>query len=477
MMDATGCVEREDTAPHFSNAATEPFILAPVLGATPVNGRYEHRVRPPGPDRRCLVVQVAVALRAVAVLRAAHLARGGGRRADDRVETYHDRVRAALLASISERTRRNLHAALARALASRAGTDPQVLVAHLEHAGDAAGAAFHAERGARAAAENLAFELAASLWATALRLGAPPPERRRELERARADALANAGRGAEAASAYLAAADGLEPTERLECRRRAAEHLLGSGHIAAGLEVLRDVLAEFDETIPATSRGALVRLVWQRVLIRFGGLRWRERDVGAIPPRELVRLDAFKAVAVCLGPIDLVRGAESQARLLRAALRTGERRQASRALALEAVYRSIAGHTKETGARAVLAQAKAIAEAAGEPYLRAFVIGAEGMLEHSVGRYVAAAALLAEAEDALHELSETTAWDLGIVRMFRLISIRLCGDFGAIRGPLRFDLFWGTGREAGAIAGRQRHDVAAWILVPKGATPAALLGR
>ncbi|MFZ5540030.1 MAG: 3D domain-containing protein, partial [Pseudomonadota bacterium] len=48
---------------------------------------------------------------------------------------------------------------------------------------------------------------------------------------------------------------------------------------------------------------------------------------------------------------------------------------------------------------------------------------------------------------------------------------------GAIRGPLRFDLFWGTGREAGAIAGRQRHDVAAWILVPKGATPAALLGR
>lgn len=48
---------------------------------------------------------------------------------------------------------------------------------------------------------------------------------------------------------------------------------------------------------------------------------------------------------------------------------------------------------------------------------------------------------------------------------------------GAIRGPLRFDLFWGTGREAGAIAGRQRHDVAAWILVPKGATPAAVLGR
>jgi membrane-bound lytic murein transglycosylase A len=48
---------------------------------------------------------------------------------------------------------------------------------------------------------------------------------------------------------------------------------------------------------------------------------------------------------------------------------------------------------------------------------------------------------------------------------------------GAIRGPLRFDFFWGTGREAGAIAGRQHHDVSAWILVPKGLTPAALLSR
>lgn len=48
---------------------------------------------------------------------------------------------------------------------------------------------------------------------------------------------------------------------------------------------------------------------------------------------------------------------------------------------------------------------------------------------------------------------------------------------GAIRGPLRFDFFWGTGAEAGALAGRQRHDVAAWILVPKGLAPAALTPR
>lgn len=48
---------------------------------------------------------------------------------------------------------------------------------------------------------------------------------------------------------------------------------------------------------------------------------------------------------------------------------------------------------------------------------------------------------------------------------------------GAIRGPLRFDFFWGFGRDAGENAGRQRHDVQAWLLLPKGTAPEQLLMR
>ena len=48
---------------------------------------------------------------------------------------------------------------------------------------------------------------------------------------------------------------------------------------------------------------------------------------------------------------------------------------------------------------------------------------------------------------------------------------------GAIRGPLRFDFFWGFGGAAGNIAGRQKHDVSAWLLVPKGSAPESLLRR
>jgi membrane-bound lytic murein transglycosylase A len=48
---------------------------------------------------------------------------------------------------------------------------------------------------------------------------------------------------------------------------------------------------------------------------------------------------------------------------------------------------------------------------------------------------------------------------------------------GAIRGPLRFDFFWGFGVAAGNIAGRQKHEVSAWLLVPKGSAPESLLRR
>lgn len=42
---------------------------------------------------------------------------------------------------------------------------------------------------------------------------------------------------------------------------------------------------------------------------------------------------------------------------------------------------------------------------------------------------------------------------------------------GAIRGPIRGDLYWGTGPEAGLRAGRINHDVRFWVLLPKGLMP------
>jgi membrane-bound lytic murein transglycosylase A len=45
---------------------------------------------------------------------------------------------------------------------------------------------------------------------------------------------------------------------------------------------------------------------------------------------------------------------------------------------------------------------------------------------------------------------------------------------GAIKGPLRGDLYWGTGPEAGLRAGRINHDTRFWVLLPRGMDPNAL---
>lgn len=42
---------------------------------------------------------------------------------------------------------------------------------------------------------------------------------------------------------------------------------------------------------------------------------------------------------------------------------------------------------------------------------------------------------------------------------------------GAIRGPVRGDLFWGFGPEAESIAGRMKHRGKLWVLLPKGVRP------
>jgi membrane-bound lytic murein transglycosylase A len=45
---------------------------------------------------------------------------------------------------------------------------------------------------------------------------------------------------------------------------------------------------------------------------------------------------------------------------------------------------------------------------------------------------------------------------------------------GAIRGPVRADFFWGTGPEAGQLAGRMRQQGRMWVLLPKGMPCGAL---
>ncbi len=59
-----------------------------------------------------------------------------------------------------------------------------------------------------------------------------------------------------------------------------------------------------------------------------------------------------------------------------------------------------------------------------------------------------------------------TTWPLSTQPMERLVAAQDTG--GAIRGAVRADLYWGSGAEAGTLAGRMRQQGRMWILWPRG---------
>src|SRR5262249_42905137 len=159
-------------------------------------------------------------------LRVAHLVRTAGTRGSDTIEPYHDRVRAAVLRHLPADARQKLHRRLALALESSPREESEALALHWEGAGGSERAGACAARAAALAAEALAFDRAASLYRRSLELRPDVGEHTRKLRMSLAEALANAGRGAEAARAYLEAAEGDSGAQALDARRKAAEQFL-----------------------------------------------------------------------------------------------------------------------------------------------------------------------------------------------------------------------------------------------------------
>ncbi len=368
-------------------------------------------------------------------LRYEMLVRATGTRAVDRVEPYHDRVRESVVAALSDADRVELHAKLADAIeaADPSLRDPHMLVRQLEAAGATTRAAHQAELAARLHEEAFAFDQAASLYRTALRLGEHAPDERRRLQVKLGDALVNAGRCAQSADVYLDAADGANDAVRLDLRRRAAEQNLISGHLDRGLALLRAVLAEAGLKLPTTPGRAVLSLLWQRLRLRLRGLAWKARDASRIAPRDLERLELHRAVALGLSFVDNIRGAGFQARGLLLALKLGEESHVARAILLEAGYRATQGAKLRDGLDRLLDVGTRIAVETQDPYLKAWVPGVTGVCDYLSGRFVEAARRLREAE-ALWIKMPGGNWELNHLRILWLLVMRRMGTFKELFG-------------------------------------------
>jgi tetratricopeptide (TPR) repeat protein len=439
-------------SPFFIDALARYASVAPAAG--PGEMTIEHLIRArvaqlPDEAHRLLdviavaggplnvrVAGVAAGLSAddpalVELLRGRRLVRMRSPAGPNEVETYHDRIRETVIATLSKDALAAYHRRLATALESSAGADPERLARHFRHAGQIDKAGHYFAVAAGGAADALAFDRAARLYQLAIE-SEPGAADLQALRVGRATALANAGRGADAGSAYLEAAASASRDDSYDLTRRAAEQFLVSGHIDEGLAVLRTVLDSVGLKLAATPRRAILSLVAQRMALAIRGLKFHERQLSDLQPIEVRRIDACWSVAVGLGMVDNARASDFQARHVRLALRAGEPYRVARAIAMDIGSRAIGGSRNRASTEKLIRHARGLAERLRHPHITALVKLNEAVAEFLWGDYPASLRSLADAEQIFKNQCTGVIWELDTTSIFWVFNLSWTGDWAAM---------------------------------------------
>lgn len=366
------------------------------------------------------------ALPLLTALRAAQFVRSSG--IEYGIEVYHDRIGETLVSLLNEHERQQIHRRLAQAIEARGLDDPESLYEDYRGAGDTVRAAAHAEAAAKKAASALAFDRAALYYRRSIELR-PGAANLVELKIGLGDALANAGRPAEAAHEFLDAAETNSGRRSLELRQRAGAQLLMGGHIEEGLEVFRAVLEAVGLRLAKGPKRAFLSLAFRRLLISVRGLHFIERDAGSIPDSDLLRIDICWSVAAGLGVVDLIRGADFQSLHLLLALRSGEISRVARAMSFEIghVAASGGGDSRER-VEELITKTEGLAKRAGNPQAIGMAIWARGLSSYLLGDWKAAAEYCERAAEILRDQCTGVTWELTIATRFMLTSMLYLGE-------------------------------------------------
>jgi eukaryotic-like serine/threonine-protein kinase len=354
------------------------------------------------------------------------------------VETYHDRIRETVIAGLSDPRRRALHLELARSLVALDLGDPQTLAQHFAVGGARREARRHAARAAEEAMRTLAFDRAVELYRMVLDLTDDAPagdgtaaaaaSDRLAMQRALGDALANSGRGDQAAREYLAVAEKQHGLPSLELRRMAAEHLLISGRIEEGKAALDSVLNYFGLKLARSRLGALRSMMWNRLRIKVRGLDYVLRDAREIPEETLALIDACWAVAVGLGQADFLQGMAYHARFVLLSLETGEPHRLARAAAQEVAFLALPGVKARRRVERMLVVARDLARQIGSAHVLALAEVTAGLADYLVGRWSQAFHLFESAEDMLVASGVGVQWELSTARRYVVSALWYMGN-------------------------------------------------
>jgi hypothetical protein len=319
---------------------------------------------------------------------------------------------------------------MVQALVERRSDDCEALFEHYRGAADHENASVQAGLAATKAGTALAFDRAAVLYGQALAL-APASPAAAAWKEGLAAALANAGRPAEAADAYLRAAAGAAHPRRVELQRRGAEQFLIGGHIDRGLDLTRTMLAGMGIGVPRNPRAALLSLLWRRARLRWRGLRFVPRQVDDIDAEAILRLDTCWSAATGLLLVDMIGAQDFSARHLLMALDAGEPSRIARAMAIESAA-WVAYPTGRKVSDRLAQQSKTLAKAVGHPQAIAQCTLADGAIAMAAGEWKRALFLSDQALTILRDQCVGATWELNIAQQFVLWALMYLGELGEV---------------------------------------------
>ncbi|MCB9665088.1 MAG: AAA family ATPase [Alphaproteobacteria bacterium] len=361
-----------------------------------------------------------------------------GTDADPRVAPYHDRICDEVVAGLDGARLLVLHRSLAQAIAATQPDDDEALLVHWRGAGEAERAGGHAVRAGDRALATLAFDQAAERYREALEL-VRDAELIAHAEEHLGRALAGAGRGAQAAEAFLRAAghrEGEDALAGLDLRRQAAEQYLKRGHYAAGWQVMSEVLRALEVPIPASPTGALAWSTARRFW-RLGTGQLTRAASGTAPPLtrvERLRADTLRATALGFGSVDTTLSDPFHTRYAMAARAACDPSMQARALGQEAVMLAFLGGPVfgRTSDR-VRALVHELAARTGDPYDQAWAATTEAIWHWPHGRF---AEVVEHGERAMALWQSTCAgvhWEQANLRLYLFNALAQLGRLRLLR--------------------------------------------
>jgi eukaryotic-like serine/threonine-protein kinase len=345
------------------------------------------------------------------------------------IETYHDRIREAILDSLDATTRRLRHREIAEEMAHAVDLDHPRLVEHFIGAGEPALAAEHAISAGRQARERFAFSQAAQFLMLASQLR-DFLEEGASLTVELADALADAGRSAESGEHFLQAAQASQPDRQAATiyRTRAAQQFLYSGRLSKAYTIYRQLSTDLGLTFPETVRAAFRISLANRIPFLIGVRRLKVRASAERSPQALMRVDTLWAAAKGLLMMDFVVGDAMFTWYMREAAALGEPSRVLQALTTEATVLANLGRPWSLRrGESLMRRAEVLSRASADPYDRFVVQTGRSIFAFVRGRWREAAERGQEAV-ALHR-RECVRYDFMVstVLAYRVAALAIGG--------------------------------------------------